>query len=234
MRRVRFVRRVKRIICIFLSLILFLNTGLIPVSGQANVYHKKDSVGKKLALTFDDGPHPRLTPKILDILEKYNVKATFFVIGQNIENYPDAMRRLSESGCEIGNHTFTHKNLRGSTEDGITNEIDRTQAMLYQKYHVTPRLIRPPQGQYSELFSSIAARCDLDIILWSIDTRDWAHTSAQVIANNILSCASEGDIILMHDYVSGYSPTCEALEIFIPIMLERGYQFVTVSELIDS
>lgn len=214
-------------------LVLLLSFSSISVSAEAKVYRKKDSVGKKIALTFDDGPHPRLTPKILEVLEKYNIKATFFVIGQNVEYYPDAMKLLAESGCEIGNHTFTHRDLREMSEGNIMNELKRAQEVLSDRYGASPSILRPPRGMYGDSLRSVAKELDLDIILWSIDTRDWAHTPSEKIAENILSNVSEGDIILMHDYVAGESPTCRALEMFIPELISRGYEFVTVSELIE-
>ncbi len=223
--------RMKAVSFIALAVLLLGAFSLRSVA-ETNVYRKKDSVGKKIALTFDDGPHPRLTPKILGILEKYGVRATFFVIGQNAQNYPDAMRLLVSSGCEVGYHTFTHKNMRLMSEEDITLELERSRTLLEHDFGTRAEVLRPPQGQYSESLSQVASRYGYDIILWSIDTRDWAHTPAEQIAHNIISCASEGDIILMHDYVSGYSPTCDALEIFIPEMQRRGYEFVTVSELI--
>ncbi len=223
----------RRLALLLTFTVIILSTCILPASAAANVYRKKDTAQKKIALTFDDGPHPRLTPKILSILEKYNIKATFFVIGQNVEYYPDAMKRIAESGCEVGNHTYTHRNLDSMNTVGIESEIQRTESALLDGYGIRPRLLRPPRGMYREELMDIARRSDFDIILWSIDTRDWEHTPAAAIAENILSSAEDGDIILMHDYIGGYSPTCEALEMFIPELLRRGYEFVTVSELID-
>ena len=199
----------------------------------SKVYHKVDLADKKIALTFDDGPHPRITAEILGILEEYGVVATFFVIGQNVVNYPDAMHLLVNSECEIGNHTYSHENFRNMSPYEIKMEFEKCQEMLTQTYSLEVALARPPEGFCSDTLYSVSEKLGYDIILWSIDTRDWAHTSADDIAKNVLSNVEGGDIILMHDYLSGRNGTREALRIIIPELQKRGYEFVTVSELIE-
>ncbi len=199
----------------------------------ANVYHKieTDNSEKKIALTFDDGPHPRITREIISILKEYGVTATFFVIGQNADNYPDTMKLLAESGYEIGNHTYSHKNLKKMSEDEVIEEFRRCNETLL-KFGVEPNLMRPPEGFFTDDVIKVSSTMEYDIILWSIDTRDWAHTPSECIVKNVLENAKSGDIILMHDYLSGYGGTCEALRIIIPELAHRGFEFVTVSELI--
>lgn len=185
-----------------------------------------------IALTFDDGPHPRYTPQILEILEEYGITATFFVIGINAVNYPTAMQKLIDSDCEIGNHTYNHHRLDKGKEKCIA-EIQKCEEQIIGHINSDSKLLRPPQGKLNAETISAANDLDYNIILWSIDTLDWDHNSPQNIAKLVSSSVKGGDIILMHDYISGGSPTCEALRIIIPDLLSKGYEFVTISELIS-
>ncbi len=186
---------------------------------------------KRIALTFDDGPHPRLTPEILGILEEYNAKATFFVVGQNVSYYPDLVKAEMDGGHEVGNHTFSHANLRAEAYEAVCGEIGRTERLIYENTDTRPHLLRPPEGIYSETVCHAAADCDYTIVLWSIDTRDWAHTPAAEIAEHVLGEVQSGDIILFHDFIGHDSPTPEALRLILPELRREGYEFVTVSEM---
>ena len=197
------------------------------------VISKNSTKTKKVALTFDDGPHPRYTHQILEILEEYDVTATFFVIGINASRYPEALAELSESGCEIGNHTYSHNNIRYASREQVEQEIMNCQNEIASRVGKTPTLFRPPEGRFNCYLEEAAACLDYHIILWSIDTRDWAHTAPDVIVHDVLAQLDHGDIILMHDYVSGKNTTCDALRILIPTLLNMGYEFVSVSELIS-
>ena len=203
-----------------------------PTKAYADVYQKKEGAGKRVALTFDDGPHPIYTHRILDILEKYDVKATFFVVGCNVENYPDAFPELADSKNEIGNHTYSHRNIGDMSEAQIRSEVKLTEEAIASRSNRHASVLRPPEGHFGSNLKKVSDDEGYDIILWSIDTLDWAHTPADKIASEVLLSLGDGDIILMHDYTSGRAHTCEALELMIPKMLEMGYEFVTVSELI--
>lgn len=221
----------KKIISIFLVCIL-----LNLFAGGANasdIIYSCQSNKKNIALTFDDGPHPVHTPEILDILAEYGVKATFFVIGENATWYGDLVKTEYENGHEIGNHTYSHHmNLKKLSYDGICGEIEDAEEAIYENIEYRTKLLRPPGGIYSDTLLRAAADNDYTIICWSVDTRDWAHTPTNEIVKNVMSSVKEGDIILFHDYVSGNSPTPDALRQIIPAMLDEGYNFVTVSELI--
>lgn len=197
-------------------------------------YRRVENSEMKIALTFDDGPHPYYTEKILGILEKYNVKATFFFVGQNIGYYPEAAEKVYLSGHEIGNHTFTHKNVDSMPRGELFSELGMCDDAIYEIDEYCTRLFRPPQGTFDEQVESAARSMDYSIILWSIDTRDWEHRSSENIAETVINNVKSGDIILMHDYIGRNSPTPEALEIMIPKLLELGYKFVSVSELMNS
>ncbi len=189
---------------------------------------------KKIALTFDDGPHPRYTREILSILEEYGVKATFFVVGLNVEAYPSLVKAEVDGGHEVGNHTYSHTNLREAQYEGICREIGATERLIYENTDFRSRLLRPPEGLYSPTVCTAAADCDYTIVLWSVDTRDWEHTPAEEIARHVLSEVRGGDIILFHDFIGHDSPTPDALRQILPKLIEEGYRFVTVSELLST
>ena len=185
----------------------------------------------QIALTFDDGPHPILTERILKILARYNVKATFFMVGVNVENYPDAARAVIAAGHEVGNHTYTHRVLNRLSHEEIDNELGRCEDVLEELCEYRPHLFRPPQGAISPLVEADADQNDYSLILWSLDTRDWEDKNADRIVREVVSKVKSGDIILMHDYIGHDSRTPEALETLLPALLERGFKPVTVSEL---
>lgn len=188
----------------------------------------------KIAITFDDGPHPIYTPRILDILRKYNAHATFFVIGENVAMHPDLTERCIAEGHEIANHTYTHKNLAKDSYSDIQSEIIHTENTVFENFDMRTKLLRPPGGLYDNNVTSAAARLDYTVILWSIDTRDWAHTPSDTIVEGVLDSVKAGDIILMHDFIQKDSPTPEALEKLLPILIDRGFCPVTVSELLGT
>ena len=201
---------------------------------NTDIYKNNKNNENKIALTFDDGPHPRQTPEILDILDEYGIKATFFVIGVNVKNYPEAFQETIRRGHEIGNHTYSHPHLSGADYNTLKNEIDKCESAISLLSDYKPKLFRPPEGWIDSDVKTLSAQYDYNVILWNIDTKDWAHTSPDKIVKYVTDNVKPGDIILMHDYIGKNSPTAEALRGFIPVLLERGYQFVVVSELIGS
>lgn len=186
----------------------------------------------RIALTFDDGPHPLYTAQILDILAEYDVRATFFVIGENADLYPELLQRTVTEGHEIGNHTQTHP-LKNLSSEQMEKELSDCETTIAEWIDCRPRLFRPPGGIISGTVTALAENHRYRVILWSIDTRDWAHTPVEQIAKTVLDDAGAGDIILMHDGIKSNSPTPQALRIVIPALLARGYRFVTVSELLE-
>lgn len=222
----------QRIITAALAVFIAISGALGASAETKNVFRANRAAAKKVAITFDDGPHPRYTHAILEVLREYGVTATFFVIGVNVENYPEAFEEIVESGCEIGNHTYTHKNVTALGEAEIERELDMTEQAIMKYTKEKPTLFRPPQGAYDARVERIAESRKYDIILWSIDTLDWAHTPPEKISSSVISMLDRGDIILMHDYTSHGNSACDALRQIIPTLLELGYEFVTVSELI--
>lgn len=198
-----------------------------------NVYSCAETDEKIIALTFDDGPHPRYTEEILDILDKYTVKATFFVIGKNAESYPKMLKRIADAGHEIGNHTYSHVTAGRSTKVNFKAELEKTDSIIKKITGKDTVLFRPPTGYCNETAVKSAAEMNYKIIVWTVDTRDWAHTESGNIIKTVTNQVTGGSIILFHDYVSAPSPTPNALNEIIPYLTAQGYRFVTVSELLS-
>lgn len=186
-----------------------------------------DPSKKMIALTYDDGPSGDSTKRILDVLEKYDARATFFVIGSRIPSYYKNLQRADKLGCEIANHTYSHINLPSSTNSTILNEINKTNSLVKQYTGKTPTLIRAPGGSTNERVRSCV---NMPFIYWSIDTRDWEHRSSSKTIASIKNNARDGAIVLMHDI---HMPTAVASETIIPWLINQGYQLVTVSELME-
>lgn len=199
------------------------------------LYFANRSAKKCVALTFDDGPSPKYTERILDILDKYGAKATFFVIGKNAEKYPEIVIEEYRRGHEIGNHTYSHPDLKKISAEQFIEEINKTQSIIYDITGVEPTLFRPPGGYLNNSIVSKLHELDYSSVLWSWrqDTRDWACPSVGNVVNGVLGNLQDGDIILFHDYNSKESPTPEALDRILSELCDKGYSFVTVSELIE-
>lgn len=191
--------------------------------------------GKCIALTFDDGPHPEYTPQILDILDEYGVKATFFVVGENASRYPGLVSRVISSGHEVGNHTWSHKGMKELSSEQISEEIAKTHDFLKTNFDYSPVLFRPPGGGEYKKALEKTEEMGYKYVLWSwhTDPKDWKSPSAESIAKAVMDTVGNGDIVLLHDYVSGKSSTPAALRQIIPSLLAQGYSFVTVSELLS-
>lgn len=190
---------------------------------------------KELALTFDDGPQPGITNEVLDLLKQYNAKATFFVIGYRVEKHPELIQREVAEGHEIANHTFNHVFFtRGVKTAIVQQEIERTDRAIMALTGKKPMLFRPPGGFYNDMTIDVANKLGYMTILWSWhqDTQDWSSPGVRRIVNKVLNNARNGDIVLMHDYISGSVQTVKALKIILPELERRGFRLVTVSELI--
>lgn len=182
--------------------------------------------GPMIALTFDDGPYPKVTGHILDVLEKNGVCATFFVLGSRIEGHEDMLTRMDELGCEIGNHSFSHADLTRLSKADCQRELSDTDAEIRRVTGHEASVVRPPYGYYNKTVMSAAER---PLILWTVDTNDWRGKAPGEIADYVIQQAKEGSVILMHDQ---QTQTADAMEMIIPTLIEEGFRFVTVSELI--
>ena len=222
----------RRILSVCMALFLLVTT-LLPVQAARIIYSfAGDRARARVALTFDDGPHPRYTPQILDILKEYGVRATFFSVGSNAENYPQLIRRICEEGHELGNHTHNHFHVAKLSREQLCADIESCQEVLGRLGQREITLLRPPEGVCTEDLKNYCEQKGMTIVLWSIDTRDWAHTPVEEICENVRKNAKDGAIILMHDFIGKKSPTPAALRRILPMLQELDYEFVTVSELL--
>ncbi|WP_078378478.1 polysaccharide deacetylase family protein [Sutcliffiella halmapala] len=192
---------------------------------------------KRVALTFDDGPDQRFTNDVLDVLNEYNVPATFFLLGSRAVAYPEIVTRIQNEGHVIGNHTYFHPNLVDESDlNTLEREVTRTEDALYDIIGYRTHLFRPPYGfLYNELVEKLAEMQYL-VIGWSVDSLDWQEDPPEVIASNVLDIVHPGAIILMHDgadWDGDRTNTIESLHQIIPTLQEQGYEFVTVPELLN-
>lgn len=198
-------------------------TAFSPVVSNRYVDPKKPMV----ALTYDDGPDCAVTHRILDVVEKYGARVTFFVVGKNIEENKDCLKRQNALGCEIGNHSYTHTSFGISSAAKIKEEISATDTLIKKYSGQKNVLVRAPYGTHGKA-PQITGR---SFVFWSVDTLDWKTLSSSYVVNHIKENVRDGSIILMHDL---YQSTAAASEIIIPWLISEGYQLVTVSELLEA
>jgi peptidoglycan/xylan/chitin deacetylase (PgdA/CDA1 family) len=187
---------------------------------------------KVFALTFDDGPQLHTTAQILDILKKNQVKGTFFIIGRNLKAYPQVGQRIVAEGHAIANHTWSHRYQKFSGA-GAAREIDDTTALIYKITGMRTDLFRPPGGFLHNGPAGYAKGKNYAVVMWSADSNDWKRLSVHSLVNNIVNQAGPGGIALMHDGGGDRSATVKALPYIIANLKKRGYEFVTVPELLD-
>ena len=186
--------------------------------------------GPYVAMTFDDGPDPKLTPKLLDLLKAKGIKATFFVVGQNAAEYPDVLKRAVAEGHEIANHSWSHPNFAKMSDGGVANELQKTQDAIMRAIGTKPVLLRPPYGSITKHEREwIHDKFGYTIILWDVDPLDWKYRNAAHVESEILKQTHRGSIILSHDI---HATTIEAMPATFNALLAKGYKFVTVSELL--
>lgn len=180
----------------------------------------------KVALTFDDGPHPVCTPQLLDGLKKRDVKVTFFVTGENVESYPEIVKRASEEGHLIGKHTFHHVQLTAANSDDFKKEIISTNDIIQEVTGKETSFIRPPYGSWDKKYEK---ELNMFPVLWDVDPLDWCSTNVDKIVRSVLAGTKENSIILMHD---SYDSTVTAALQVVDILKAEGYEFVTVDEIL--
>ncbi len=183
---------------------------------------------KAIALTFDDGPHPQFTPKLLDILRRENIRATFFVVGEMAEQYPDLVRAERSAGHVIGNHTYHHVNLTKIPVAEVLTEWDACQHVVEAIIGAQMRFCRPPGGDYDDTVIRAAMALGLTTVLWTDDPGDYASPGDTVIRRRVLDRVGNGGIILLHD---GIQQTIDVLPQIIEYLKKKGYRFVTTAEM---
>ena len=212
------------IVLIFLAIICLigiLRQNELTVMGRE--LEMRDS--KKIALTFDDGPHPFYTEQLLKGLEERNAKASFFITGENVEAHPEIVEKIHNGGHLIGNHTYSHTQLTSQNQEKFKQEIIKTNEVIKEVTGEDTIYVRPPYGSWNKEFEK---ELNMFPVLWTIDPLDWCSNDASCIVRNVCAKAKENDIILMHDQ---YKSTITAALKIVDELQSQGFEFVTVDEL---
>jgi len=201
------------------------------------VFIDSPTTQKVVALTFDDGPYSPYTEQLLDILQEYNTPATFFLVGKNVEKYPELVRRIARDGHQLGNHTYHHVDLLKSDSTTIAEEIDRTSKVIAAITGTAPHVVRPPHGFRDPVVMGIMAERHLKVVEWSVMSKDWTNPGVEVIVDRTVKKVKNGSIILLHDgdgiaSQASRIQSVEATRRIIQTLLAQGYQFVTVDEIL--
>lgn len=198
---------------------------MIPVEHLVLPEEKKTEK-KRIALTFDDGPHPIYTPQMLELLKEEQVPATFFLLGENVELYGDVVKEIAKEGHLIGNHTYHHVQITSLSLEEACKEIQETSDLIEELTGIGTEYVRPPFGTWNE---ELEERLNLIPVMWSIDTKDWTTQNVDWIVRETVKHAEDHDIILMHD---SYQSTVDAVKRVIEQLEAKGFEFVTVDEII--
>lgn len=209
------------VLCLIGSAVRAESLGTVQVIGSAEAEN-----AKKIALTFDDGPHPVYTPVLLDGLAKRKVKATFFITGENAEAYPELVKRMQEEGHLIGNHTYSHIQLTQGNREKFKGELVKTNEIIEEITGQGVTYVRPPYGSWDKSFEK---ELNMIPVLWNIDPLDWCCNDASCVIRKVESAAGEDAIILLHD---SYPSTVTAALQIVDDLQQRGYVFVTVEEIL--
>lgn len=187
---------------------------------------------KEVALTFDDGPDETNTQAIIDILDRYHVKSSFFFVGSNIEKYPETVKKAEEKGHLVLNHSYSHPVLTELSEEEQQEELERTNELIYSLIGKRPAMVRPPYGEIDNAVLDAVLTTGSKAVLWSLDTLDWSLQNSLEIADNVKRYVRSGEIILLHSGVNGQA-TAEALPDLIEHLLKEGYTLVRLDELLN-
>ena len=195
-------------------------------------YTRCEVPGSVIAVTFDDGPHPEFTPRLLDTLKERNIKATFFMVGRNAAAFPQIVKRMVEEGHEVANHTWAHPLLTGYSGDGVASQLKRAHDAIEKAGGVAPILYRPPYGGVRlGQRRSIQEQFGYPTILWDLDPLDWqSPRSVQKVHDRVLAGTKPGSIVLLHDI---HETTVNAMPATLDVLIERGFKMVTVTQLIQ-
>ena len=201
-------------------------SGVSEAKGEPKEGPKNQNEEKKIAITFDDGPHPVYTEKLLDGLKERNVKATFFVLGEKAKQHPEIIERMQKEGHIIGNHTYTHIQLRSMNREKFRDELIMTNQVISGITGQEVQYVRPPYGTWDK---KLEEELNMFPVLWNVDPNDWCTGNADRVTKRIVDKTRENSIILLHDC---YQSSVDAALSSIDILEERGFQFVTVEEIL--
>lgn len=202
-------------------------TKKVQATGQAEVVQADNKVEEspKVAITFDDGPSTVYTEILLDGLKERGVKATFFLTGREIQYSQDVVKRMSEEGHIVGNHTYSHIDLKRTNYKTAKEEIEKTNRCIKEVTGKNPKYIRPPYGDWDE---RLLEETDMSIVLWTVDPEDWKDQNANIVARRVIKNTKPGDVILLHDI---FKTSVDAAFIIIDELHRKGYQFVTIDKI---
>lgn len=232
------------IVTIVLVIVLFLLGALslyasfsIRSSLFGKIYWRGRTDLQQVAITFDDGPHPRFTRQILEILNREKVPATFFLVGKKVEAYPEVVQEIAAQGHEMGFHGFTHRPLWLKTRRALRDELERSRAAFRKVLGDEPKLFRPPYGIRGRRIMQMARQAGWKSIYWTRAGWDWREISGKEVARRALRSPQPGSILLLHDgdgpsFEANRQPTVEALEMIIPQLRKLGFTFVKVSDIL--
>lgn len=223
------VRYLFAVTVVALTVIAKISQGMLME--EAKIVRHIPTARKVIALTFDDGPNPKTTPEVLKVLREKNVKATFFILGENAKQYPELVAKAASEGHEIGSHSYTHRHLKDLSEEECAEELDKAEEII-GTVAPRPKLFRPPGGLYNDIVLREAKKRGYTTVLWSVDPEDWKRPSVQNVIKTVMDKAKSGGIILMHDGIYPL-PTPKAVAIIIDRLRAEGYTIITVSELLS-
>jgi peptidoglycan/xylan/chitin deacetylase (PgdA/CDA1 family) len=238
MKHLNLIRTVFEIVLIFIIIILVVwNPGRpmsVSTSWHENIVHRVPTNEKVVALTYDDGPHPEYTPQILDILDKYQIKATFFMIGRQMERYPEIVKEVLRRGHTIGNHTYTHpRNIEADTAPQIIRELELCEQVIERMTGRRAYMFRPPRGLVDSTVFTIAKEEGYQTILWTVSADHHDAPTPELMAKRVSKLIKPGGIILAHDGTfSSRWKDVQATSLIIDALLKQGYRFIPLSELL--
>jgi peptidoglycan-N-acetylglucosamine deacetylase len=205
---------------------------LQPEAGQAPLAHRSHTsvtytlgsgTGREIALTFDDGPHPRYTPEVLEVLRRHGVRATFCLVGKDAARYPHLLHAIADGGHQIANHSWSHPQLTRIKPGQARSQLARTSEVIARTVGTPPTLARAPYGLWNERTLAMCADLGMSPLGWSVDSRDWARPGIRAITATVMRHLRPGAIVLSHDGGGNRSQTASALDHYLPRLLERGY-----------
>lgn len=212
-------------------ILLFLAILQTQIFAKDSTIYSADVPDKYIALTFDDGPHKILTPKLLDALKKTNTSVTFFVMGFKAVMHPGILKRATIEGHEIGNHVWDHPVLTQLDWNSVVEQVESTNKAIFNATGIYPKVMRPPYGNTKpRLNNRINDSLNERVIMWSLDTRDWTRPAPENIINHVLEKTKAGDILLCHDIHPG---TIQAIPVIIENLIRNGFKFLTVSQMLE-
>jgi peptidoglycan/xylan/chitin deacetylase (PgdA/CDA1 family) len=225
------------IVGIIMGLVLTLCAVLPQNNVFGRVFFESTTTKKMVALTFDDGPYSPYTEQLLDVLQEYHVPATFFLVGQNVEKYPEIVVRIAQEGHQLGNHTYHHVDLLKGDREKVAEEIDRTSKAIKKITGIEPHVMRPPHGFRDPVVMEMMAERHLKVVEWSVMSRDWTNPGVEVIVDRTVGKVKNGSIVLLHDGdgIDSKASRAQSIEATRRIIIElssQGYEFVTVDKML--